>query len=162
MRKLVAVLAAALAVAPAAGAGGFATVGVTPLPPEDGSGWTVVLMIKQHGRTPLDGLRPSITIRNPDTGTTKTYAARPTGNRPGEYTATVVFPSDGTWSYVIDDGFTRTHTFAPITIHGVGADGSFPTAVVAAAVALALALGALLALVARRRRLQPGLAATTH
>jgi hypothetical protein len=161
MRTLVAVLAAALVSAPAAVAGGFATVGVSSLPPEDGSDWNVVLTIKQHGRTPLDGLQPSITIRNDDTGATRTFAAAPAGTT-GQYQATVAFPSDGTWRYVIDDGFTQRHTFAPVTISGIASDGSFPTAAVTAGALIALALGGLLALLARRRRLQPGLAATTH
>lgn len=161
MRKLVAVLVAALAVAPAAGAGGFATVGLSSMPPEDGSEWNVVLTIKQHGRTPLDGLSPSITIRNTDTGATQTFAAEAAG-KTGQYDATVVFPGDGTWSYVIDDGFTQTHTYTPVTIDGTGGGSSFPTATVTIAVVLALALGTLAVLLARRRRLQPGIAAPTH
>jgi hypothetical protein len=116
--------------------------------------------IKQHGRTPLDGLQPAITIRN-DSGTTQTFAAQPAGE-PGRYEATVVFPGEGTWSYVIDDGFTRTHTFAPVTIVGSGADSSFPTVTVTVALALALGLATLLVLLLRRRRPQPGLVAPTH
>jgi hypothetical protein len=158
MRKLLGVLVAALIVAPAAVAGGWATVGVSPMPPEDGSDWNVVLMIKQHGRTPLDGVQPAITISKNGTGETKTFAATPTG-KPGQYRAKVAFPSDGTWSYVINDGFSRTHTFTPVTIGAVGDDGSFPTVTVTVAVALGLALAALVVLLGRRR-LQPRLAAT--
>ena len=158
MRKLVGVIVAALVVAPSAVAGGWATVGVAPMPPEDGSDWNVVLMVKQHGRTPLDGVQPAITITNKGSGETKSFAATPTG-APGEYKATVSFPSDGTWSYMINDGFSRTHTFPPVTIGGVGDDGSFPTMTVTIAVALGLALAALLVLLGRRR-LQPRLAAT--
>ena len=158
MRKLVAVIAAALVAAPAAAAGGFATVGVSSLPPEDGSDWNVVLTVKQHGRTPLDGLRPAITIRNADTGEMQKFLATPAG-KTGTYEATVSFPSNGTWEYSVVDGFTPwTHTFAPVTIDGVGSDGSFPAVPVAVGFALALALGASLVLLARRRRLQPGLA----
>jgi hypothetical protein len=162
MRKLVAVLAAALVAAPAAGAGGFATVGVSSLPPEDGSDWNVVLTVKQHGRTPMDGLHPAITIHNADTGTTQRFLATPAGET-GKYEATVAFPSNGTWTYSIVDGFTPwTHTFAPVTIDGIGGDGSFPAVPVAVGVALALVLGTALVLVARRRRLEPGLPAPSH
>jgi hypothetical protein len=160
MRTLVATLVAALVAVPAATAGGFATVGLSSMPPEDDTVWNVVLTIKQHGRTPLDGLQPAITIRN-DSGTTQTFAAQPAGE-PGRYEATVVFPGEGTWSYVIDDGFTRTHTFAPVTIVGSGADSSFPTVTVTVALALALGLATLLVLLLRRRRPQPGLVAPTH
>ena len=161
MRKLVAVIVAALTVAPAAAAGGFATVGLSSLPPEDGSEWNFLLTIKQHGRTPMDGLQPLITISNADTGATQSFAAKP-GAGTGLYEATVVFPSDGTWSYAINDGFTQTHTYAPVTITGAGADGSFPTVPVGIGVVLALVLGTLLVLFARRRRLHPGLAAASH
>jgi hypothetical protein len=159
MRKLLGMLVAALVVAPAAVAGGWATVGVSPMPAEDGSDWNAVLMIKQHGRTPLDGVQPAITISNSGTGETRTFAATPTGT-PGQYRAKVSFPSDGTWTYVINDGFSRTHTFAPVTIGAAGDGGSFPTVTVTVAAALGLVLAALIVLVGRRR-LQPRLA-TTH
>jgi MYXO-CTERM domain-containing protein len=165
MRKLAGVLAlAALALAPAAAAGGWATVGVSPLPSEDDSDWNVTLIVKQHGRTPLDGVQPTITIRNTGSGETKTFAAKPAG-KPGTYTATVRFPSNGTWAYEVYDGFTQyggaqTHTFKPVTIGGVGDDGSFPVATVTVAVAIALGLAGLLVLLARRRRPQPQVAPT--
>ena len=165
MRKLIAVAAVALAAAPAALGGGWATVGVSPLPSADDADWNATLTVKQHGRTPLDGLKPSITIRNASGGEEETFAATPTGN-PGEYRAHVVFPSDGTWRYEVYDGFTtyggaQTHTFAPVTINAPGGS-SFPTVAVVLGIALALLLAVPLALLARRRRLQPGLAATTH
>jgi hypothetical protein len=160
MRTFLVVLAAALLAVPAAGAGGFATVGLSSLPPEDGSAWDVELTILQHGRTPLDGLSPAITIQQDD-GAPHTFAATPAG-KPGVYGATVEFPSDGTWTYTIDDGFSQTHTFKPVTVIGVGgADGSFPWASTTIAVAAGLALAALLALLVRRWRPEPRLA-TTH
>jgi hypothetical protein len=166
MRKLIAVAAVALVAAPAAFGGGWATVGVTPLPSGDDSDWNATLMVKQHGQTPLDGVQPSITIRNAGSGETKTFAATPTGT-PGEYRARVVFPSDGTWAYEVYDGFTQyggaqTHTFAPVTIDTTGGGTAFPTLVVVLVGTLVLVLAAPMLLLARRRRVQPGLAATTH
>jgi YtkA-like len=165
MRKLIAVVIVALVAAPAAFGGGWATVGVAPLPSGDDSDWNATLVVKQHGQTPLDGLRPSITIRNASSGEEETFAATPTGN-PGEYRAHVVFPTDGTWRYEVYDGFTeyggaQTHTFAPVTIDAPGGS-TFPTFALVLGIALALVLAVPLALLARRRRLQPGLAATTH
>ena len=165
MRKLIAVMVVALVAAPAALGGGWATVGVSPLPSGDDSDWNATLTVKQHGRTPLDGVQPTVTIRNASTGESETFAAAPTG-KPGEYRAHVVFPSDGTWRYEVYDGFTQyggaqTHTFAPVTI-STPAGSSFPTVPVVLGILLALALAVPLALLARRRRLQPGLAATTH
>ena len=121
MRKLslAAVTLAALALVGGAGAGGWATVGVSPLPSEDSTTWTPTLTVLQHGRTPLDGVEPTITIRNEETGATRTFTAAPTGQA-GQYEARVVFPAAGVWTYTIDDDFSRVHTFAPVEIAGAG------------------------------------------
>jgi len=86
--------------------------------------------VLQHGRTPLDGLKPTLTIRKSPPRvtsgvakgrpTTRTFAARPTGS-PGVYRARVVFPSAGTWRFEVYDGFVqyngaRTHRYAPVRI----------------------------------------------
>jgi hypothetical protein len=163
MRKLLitAVALGSLAVAAPAVGGGFATVGVSPAAPDEaGAVWKVKLNIKQHGRTPLDGVSPSIVIDNGD-GRTETFLAEPTGE-PGIYAADVVFPSPGTWSYRINDGFSQVHTFKPIQIVGDGGGSGFPTVPVTFGVVLALALGAALALVARRRQLRATPAPAGH
>ena len=71
----------------------------------------------QHGVTPLDDLKPAVTIANGDA--TKTFAATPTG-KPGEYRARVVFPTAGRWTYEIDDGFIseQPHTYPAVQIQG--------------------------------------------
>jgi hypothetical protein len=138
------ILAAALLAPATATAGGFATVGLSP-PPENiepGTPWVVDLEVLQHGRTPLEGVEPSVIVTGG--GEREVFPAEPTG-KPGVYRAEVVFPDEGTWSYAVDDGFTQTHTFPPVSI-GSG-DG---TAVAAAAqtddggpdIALALAIAA--------------------
>ncbi|MGH2996266.1 MAG: FixH family protein [Gaiellaceae bacterium] len=148
----------ALAAAGSATAGGWATVGVSPQPEE--SDWQPTLTVLQHGRTPLDGVKPTITIHNEATGETKSFPATPTGE-PGKYSAKVVFPAGGTWRYEINDGFSQTHTFAPITIPGAaGPESSFPVWTVTGIVALGLALAALLLFGLRMRR-RPGLAAVS-
>jgi hypothetical protein len=118
------------AVAPAiAWGGGFATAGVSP-PPADtkpGAPWNAKLTILQHGRTPLDNVKPAVIIRPAGGGTARTFRAKPTGE-PGEYVARVVFPTAGRWSYVVDDGFSARHDFAPVTIGGAGAGAPTPAA----------------------------------
>ena len=106
-----------LALPGVAGAGGFATVGLSSLPDGTAPGrpWHVTLTILQHGRTPLSDLRPSVRVASPDGQTVRTFAARRAG-RPGTYRVAVVFPSAGRWTYAIDDGFTQTHTYAPVAI----------------------------------------------
>jgi len=101
----------------AAGAGGMATVGLSSLPDGTPAGrpWDVRLAILQHGRTPLSGVQPKVRVTSADGGSTRTFAARPT-SRAGVYRARVVFPEPGRWTYVVDDGFTQTHTFAAVRI----------------------------------------------
>jgi hypothetical protein len=108
------VAGAALAPGPAA-AGGWATVGLDPIPDgvRAGEPWVVRLTVLQHGRTPLEGVEPAVTISK--AGTSRTFAAAPTG-QPGVYRASVVFPSAGSWSYVVDDGFSARHTFRAVRV----------------------------------------------
>jgi hypothetical protein len=111
------VVAAALMLPASAAAGGFATVGLSSLPDgtPPGTPWHVTLTILQHGRTPLSDLKPTVRVRSADGKTTRTFAAKPAG-KAGLYTADVVFPATGTWRYSVDDGFSRTHAFAPVAI----------------------------------------------
>ena len=161
MRKLlIATLAcAALAIPASAAAGGWATAGLGP--PDDGiqagDTWNARVTILQHGETRLSGIEPTVTIRN-DKGTTHTFPARPTGEV-GVYEAQVRFPSSGTWSYEVYDGFeqyggARTHTFAPVSI-APGSGGGvalWPVALAAFALATALVAGAAVWIARTRRR----------
>lgn len=149
MTKLLLLVAVALAAIPAAGAGGFATVGLSSLPAGTAAGetWTVDLTVKQHGRTPLEGVTPVVRVVGGD-GPAREFAARPTGT-PGVYRADVVFPGEGTWRYEVWDGFTQTHTYKPVQI-GAPAGDAFPVLPVALAGLAALVLAGL-ALALRRR-----------
>jgi hypothetical protein len=122
-RRAVLVAVAAALVAPAgAAAGGWATVGVDPLPEGIGPDepWQVELTILQHGRTPLEGVRPRVIVSRG--AAREVFPARATA-KPGVYAAEVVFPSAGRWRYVVDDGFTMTHTFPPADVLAGGAVG---------------------------------------
>jgi len=169
MRKLIAftALATALAAVGTAGAGGWATVGLEPLPTgiEAGETWRAQITVLRHGVTPTDGAAPSVTIRAKQTGRTASFAAEPTGET-GVYEALVVFPEPGEWSFSVDNGLaatgygvSATTTYAPVAIapgSGGGSDPrSFPVLPIAA-VAAALALAAVGLLGVRRlRRLMP-------
>ena len=130
--KLFAVCATALcalAVSAGAVAGGWATAGLAP-PPEGtaaGDVWNAEVTILQHGRTPLAGVKPTITIRHAKTGVAKTFRAVPT-KEPGVYRARAVFPSAGQWKYEVYDGFetyggARTHRFPAVGIRTQSAPG---------------------------------------
>jgi hypothetical protein len=121
-RVLIAVLAL-LVFAPAAVAGGWATVGLdsTPAGVQPGDPWTVNITVLQHGRTPLAGVQPTLTIRQG--GSERTFAARPT-DKTGVYAVRVTFPRGGKWMYEVNDGFVtgQPHTFPAVQI------GSAPAA----------------------------------
>ncbi|HSC92911.1 MAG TPA: FixH family protein [Gaiellaceae bacterium] len=162
LRLTLALAVAGLALAGGASAGGWATAGLSPLPPEDvsgGSTWKTTITVLQHGRTPLDGVSPTLTLRNPTTGEKQTFAATPTGE-PGKYAVTVAFPESGSWEVSVWDGFTQygnpqTTTFGSVDL-GAGttsSGGGFPLGWTLSGVAAALA--AALALVLLRRRSRP-------
>ncbi|HET8756871.1 MAG TPA: hypothetical protein VFM58_12700 [Solirubrobacteraceae bacterium] len=121
LRRIALLLVLAVLVpAEVAHAGGWATVelGQAPSGLAAGKPWRVELIVKQHGITPMEGVTPSITIAS-GAGAERTFAARPTA-RVGHYVATVVFPTAGTWSAQISDGFTDAVPHRISTLH-VGA-----------------------------------------
>jgi hypothetical protein len=128
---IVAAVAGALIAPASATAGGWATVGLDPLPDGVGPGktWEVELTVLQHGRTPLEDVRPRVIITR--AGDRDVFPALAT-SEPGVYRAKVVFPSAGTWRYAVDDGFTQTHTFPPVRVRE-GGTGKEPAEAVAAA-----------------------------
>ncbi|MDP9492018.1 MAG: FixH family protein [Actinomycetota bacterium] len=156
-RLLIALALVALAAPVSAFAGGWATAGLAPPPDEVGAGdtWNARITILQHGQTPLEGVTPTVTIRNGPT--VKSFKAKPTGE-PGIYAAKVVFPSAGKWSYEVKDGFDlygggQTHTFAAVNI-GAAGGGGLPFFAIIGIGGLALAAGFALFLLARRVRVR--------
>jgi len=162
MRLLIMLSAVAVALAStgAARAGGWATVGVDPLPTgvEAGDAWRTEITVLQHGRTPLTGLKPVLTISEQGGGVSHEFPAAPTG-KDGVYETSVVFPEAGKWNVLVETGWWGEGrlTFGPVTIEdgsGIGASpGSFPVApLVAALLATALLVVATFGV---RRRWRP-------
>jgi hypothetical protein len=160
-RIAVLLLLAFAATAGTAHAGGWATVelGEAPGGLVAGEPWRVELLVKQHGRTPLRGVTPSVKIDNGE-GVVRRFRARPTG-RVGTYVAEVTFPSAGTWRTRIYDGFTDAvpHRLSPLTVSpaaGSASAGGFPwaQAVMIAVVGLLFAAG--IAATSDRPRLHVG------
>jgi hypothetical protein len=133
---------------------------MAPLPDdvEPGATWSPRITILQHGRTPLDGLAPTVAISD-EGGASHMFTATPT-DEPGVYAADVAFPAEGRWNVVIESGFGDSRlTYGPVTIEDTGGaamDGwaPLPGAALVAALALALLAGGALA-VRRARRLTP-------
>ena len=160
MKKFLLVLAVAAVAVPAASAGGWATVGLSSLPPAGlpaNEDWPVDITVLQHGKTPLAGVTPIVRIRDDGGNVVKTFTATPTG-KTGVYHAVIRFPGSGTFAYEVYDGFVtyggaQTHTFKPVVI-GPGDDG-LPYGWLALALGLAAALASATALAQRRRRPEP-------
>ena len=97
MKKLLLVLSLAVVAvaAPVASAGGWATVGLSSLPPsglEPNQAWPVDITVLQHGQTPLAGVTPIVRIRNDGGELVKSFTAKPTG-KTGVYHAVVDSPA---------------------------------------------------------------------
>jgi hypothetical protein len=171
MRYLIALatLTVALVASATASAGGWATVGMNPLPDGVGPGdtWNTKLTILQHGQTPLTGLKPTITISLLETDVSETFVARET-DEPGVYEASVVFPEAGPWRIVADSTFGDSRlTYGPVMIQapaspvpstgvdGVGDDEGFPVLAVIAVLGGLVVVAAAAFGVVRQRRLRP-------
>jgi hypothetical protein len=117
MRLVLLAIVVLLVAVPEARAGGWATVGLdsTPQGLAPDVPWNVAITVLQHGRTPLQGIVPQLTIRQGSEQ--RTFRAQPT-QRPGVYRAAVVFPRAGRWTYEVEDGFVSgvVHTFPPADI----------------------------------------------
>ena len=116
VRALIPMLAVACAAPATVAAGGWATVGLER-PPDGlrpGEPWVASITVLQHARTPLEGVHPTLVIREAG-GPTRSFPAAPT-SKPGVYRARVVFPSAGSWRYVVDDDFSARHRFGPVEI----------------------------------------------
>jgi YtkA-like len=167
MRYLIvlATVAVTLVASSVASGGGWATVGLDPLPTGVGPGdtWNTNMTILQHGRTPLTGLSPTITITlDDDGGRSETFAATET-SEPGVYAASVVFPEAGPWRIVADSTFGDSRlTYGPVLIEPVPGSGAGVTGDDFPLLPLLVVLGGLVVAAAaavfgvrRQRRLHP-------
>lgn len=81
------------------------------------------ITVLQHGRTPLEGVRPSVLVEAANGGAEEAFPARPT-ERPGVYRARVVFASAGEWTYSVDDDFSQVHQLGRVRIGAGGAQAT--------------------------------------
>lgn len=96
-------------------AGGWAVITLDELPTNvvAGEPLTIGFVVLQHGRTPLDGLTPTITA-NLYKDQEFVVQAEP-GGKPGHYTATLIFPSAGEWRWSIQ-AFTMDQTMPMLSV----------------------------------------------
>lgn len=101
---MTATMAALMALAGVAMAGGFAITTVDSAPDEFEAGTTydIEYTILQHGRTPVDGVSTDLVFTPPNSEPLR-FAGSPTGV-PGQYVASVVLPEAGVWDWAVDQG----------------------------------------------------------
>lgn len=105
----VAILAGALATAAAAKEMSVSLSGGAPVKMDPGEPWNASLLV--HGEPDILGeATPGISIRSSG-GEERTFPARATGRRAPDgqliYRVTVVFPSEGRWTYQLLDGVSE-------------------------------------------------------
>jgi FtsP/CotA-like multicopper oxidase with cupredoxin domain len=100
---LVSISLLALALAIPALAGGWATISLETLPTGvvAGEQLTVRFAVRQHGRTLLADLAPTVRAQHVDTGESFLSDATSVDGKPGYYEAVLTFPSQGTWEWSI-------------------------------------------------------------
>ena len=108
--------------------GGWAIVTVEQLPDHLVAGESVTLqfMVRQHGVTPLKGLRPTLEAR---AGSNAVQAAAQPGRNYGQYLATLVVPEPGDWTVTINSGFGRSR-LELLPIHAIRKGAALPATLV--------------------------------
>jgi hypothetical protein len=81
-----------------------------------GEPFTVGFTVRQHGRTLMGELSPTISARNTNTGESMMVAADPQGEI-GHYAATLAFPSPGKWDWSIQ-AFSMDQPMPPLSVSG--------------------------------------------
>ncbi|PKO11726.1 MAG: hypothetical protein CVU39_27745 [Chloroflexi bacterium HGW-Chloroflexi-10] len=96
-------------------AGGWALITLDQLPGDvvAGEPLNIGFTVRQHGRTPVDGLTPTITASLPGS-TEKVIAIASAEGKIGHYTATLTFPESGVWDWTISA--FATMQMPPLTV----------------------------------------------
>lgn len=105
----------------AAAFGGWAVITVGDLPDQGVVGRPLVLdfVVRQHGVTPLDRLRPRIEARS---GTKEVTASATPGKKPGHYSSSITLTNPGDWTITVHSGFGSSKTtLMPIEVTAPGA-----------------------------------------
>ncbi len=106
-------------------AGGWAVITLDGLPTNVRAGepLTIGFTVLQHGRTPMDGLYPTVTATLLK-DTQFVVDAEPEG-KPGHYVATLTFPKEGDWSWSIQ-AFTMDQAMPTLSVVAPAAGAAPP------------------------------------
>jgi hypothetical protein len=119
--------AAVLCLSASAHAGGWAITTLDPLPQDMAAGQTyqVGYVIRQHGQTPATFATPQIRISQATTQFT--FQGRPEGG-PGHFVSDVTFPTDGAWTWTVDQTPFASQALGSIAIQPVAVPEPAPPA----------------------------------
>lgn len=107
-------LAGMLLLASPAMAGGWAVITLDELSGEivAGEPFEIGFTVRQHGVTPLDGLTPIVSARQPGSSVTEQAQAQ---GKTGHYVATLSFPQGGEWEWSIQ-AFAVNQPMPPLNV----------------------------------------------
>lgn len=113
-----------LATVGSARAGGWASVTLSELPGEVVAQrpFTIEFSVRQHGKTMLSGLSPTVTAVHEASGEAVTVTAVD-AKEEGFYTATLTLPQAGRWTWKIA-AFTAVYPMPPLTVGEAAAETS--------------------------------------
>ncbi len=113
--SVVLALLLALTIAVPVFAGGWAVITLDELPTNviAGESFKVGFTVLQHGRTPMTDIDPTILIESP-TGEKSAILAKAEG-KPGHYSATLMFPTEGDWNWTIQ-AFTMEQKMPVVSV----------------------------------------------
>jgi hypothetical protein len=116
MTGLVLMFVAAALAGPAAAKEANVELGSTPAGLGPGDPWNLGIQVFADPGALANADPPVVTIRD-SAGEETRFVAEPLGTEPGTYTATVVFPEEGTYTYeVYASALARTYEFDPVVI----------------------------------------------
>ena len=109
-------------------AGGWAVTTIDALPEGGfvaGRTYRLGYTIRQHGQTPFDGAKTSITIISASDRERYHFQGIPDG-KPGHYVAEVTFPSEGAWDWEVSQYPFAIQTLGTIAVGPAAAVGPAP------------------------------------
>jgi mono/diheme cytochrome c family protein len=98
--------------------GGWAVITVEDLPEHItvGQPTTISFMVRQHGVSLLNGLRPELVAKDTKDPKSEVRVSATAGATTGEYSANLAVPRAGDWTITINSGFMNAHvTLYPVT-----------------------------------------------
>lgn len=110
-------LVLAFGITATAWAGGWAVVTLDSLPAtvRAGEPLTLGFMVRQHGETPTNSVKPYLSAKNQSTGEAVRFDARQNGPV-GHFLVDVRFPADGTWTWSVTPAPFEATEFGTLTV----------------------------------------------